>query len=77
MFPANAVRTPLVPVEVNGSKIGRAQVVVPVGQVVYVPMRDWLKSPRRSSSVGTVKRAVIGRLSNHCSQDEKKNSLFF
>jgi hypothetical protein len=34
---------------------------------------DWLKSPRRSSSVGSVRTIVSGLLSSHCSSDVKKN----
>ena len=33
---------------------------------------DWLKSPRRSSSVGTVRTIESGRLSSHCSNEVKE-----
>ena len=36
---------------------------------------DWLKSPRRSSSVGTVRTIESGRLSSHCSNDVKLKIL--
>jgi hypothetical protein len=38
---------------------------------------DWLKSPRRSNSVGTVRTTEIGRLSFQRSNEVKVKILFF
>ena len=66
-LPVNAVRVPLVPVEVSGSKIVR---MTPF-------LVDWLKSPARSSAVGTVNVKGKGDASFQCSYEVNVNSLFF
>ena len=60
-FPAKAGRDtrPLAPtVDWNGLKMLRTRPF----------STDWLKSPARSSSVGTVRTIEFGRLSSHCSK---------